>query len=201
MTMPKYPQQYDDTSDATPPFLPATGDDTVVQEYVDRMKQSIIAIERELGINPSGTQATVAERLDLIDGGGGGRGDEEIPFSTTMYIPSAGDLVFIFDPGTGNGAAGTATADAVVPARCAAIGVATSVDGLVRINGIMDVSCPGIISAGDEVFLSETTPGAVVNVAPSAVGQAVVPIGIAQLDSVGGLCRVMLKIDRPEYIV
>jgi len=68
-TNPKYPQNYDDEQTTTPSFLPSVSGTADVADYVNRIKKSVIVVERELGINPSGAQATVSERLDLIEGG------------------------------------------------------------------------------------------------------------------------------------
>jgi len=71
MANPKYPKNYDDELTTTPPFLPGISESADIADYVTRLKQSIIVVERELGINPSGAQATVSERLDLIESGSG----------------------------------------------------------------------------------------------------------------------------------
>jgi hypothetical protein len=71
MANPKYPKNYDDEETTTPPFLPNVSGTTDIAEYVSRLKKSIIVVERELGIGPSGAQATVSERLDLIETGEG----------------------------------------------------------------------------------------------------------------------------------
>ncbi len=63
-----YPNQYDD--EEVPPasaYLPYPGDVEPLVDYIVKMRNSIIAIERELGVNPSGNQTTVAQRLDLME--------------------------------------------------------------------------------------------------------------------------------------
>lgn len=69
MTYSKYPGQIDDEV-----TLPVTVDRVtpVEAEVVNRLRDSIIATETELGTNPSSTYATVAARLTAIESGGGG---------------------------------------------------------------------------------------------------------------------------------
>ena len=74
MVTPKYPKQYDDTQNGTPPYLPNISGTTNAIEYVQRIRNALITVERELGINPSGAQTTVSARLDLLENGGGDTG-------------------------------------------------------------------------------------------------------------------------------
>jgi len=141
--------------------------------------------------------------LDMPQGTGTATGesvDEEIPFSTTIQIPTEGDVVYVRNDGSTTGAASLATADATSSERCQAVGVATLRTDYVRTKGQIEINAIGVISAGDEVFLSSVTPGSVTATAPTAIGTAVVFIGIAVEDAAGGKCGVTLDIDRPDYI-
>ena len=65
-----YPDRYDDEEVVNPPtpaYLPYPGDIEAIVDYIVKMRNSIIAIEHELGLNPSGNQATVSQRLDLLE--------------------------------------------------------------------------------------------------------------------------------------
>lgn len=65
-----YPTHYDDEvliSPPSPAYLPYPTDVTNIVDFIVKMRNSIIAIERELGTNPSGNQTTVARRLDLLE--------------------------------------------------------------------------------------------------------------------------------------
>lgn len=77
MVSPKYPLQYDDVKDSTPEYLPVPGATTAIYDFVNRTRNSIIAVEHELGIKPSGAQATVSQRLDLIEAGNDGYGTQQ----------------------------------------------------------------------------------------------------------------------------
>ena len=205
MVAPKYPKQYDDIQDTTPPYLPTISGNTSIQDYISRLKASLIAVERELGINPSGAQTTVSARLDLIEGKNCSCDgvDEYIPFSTTTEIPETGSVVYVRKDGYEiNGVAATALADAdgYTEERCIAVGVATSLVDYVRTKGQIEINCTTIIYAESEVFLSSTDEGCVTATAPTAGGEAVVFIGVAKDDSIAGKCNVTLNIDRPDYI-
>lgn len=50
---------------------------------VNDLRSAIINIETTLGINPQGDETTVADRLDVLESGGGGTGDVEGPASST----------------------------------------------------------------------------------------------------------------------
>ncbi len=50
---------------------------------VNDLRSAIINIETTLGINPQGDETTVADRLDILESGGGGTGDVEGPASST----------------------------------------------------------------------------------------------------------------------
>lgn len=67
----KYPGQID-TSTELPP---STDNVTPVKaEVVNRLRDAILAIEAELGVNPSGVFGTVRDRLDSLGSGSGGGG-------------------------------------------------------------------------------------------------------------------------------
>ncbi len=65
-----YPGRYDDEEVTNPPlpaYLPYPGDIESIVDYIVKMRNSIIAIENELGLNPAGNQTTVSQRLDLLE--------------------------------------------------------------------------------------------------------------------------------------
>lgn len=66
-----YPNSLDNTTS-----IPLTTDlvSLVKAEAVNRIREAVIAIQAELGANPSGTFATVRDRLDAIGSGSGGGG-------------------------------------------------------------------------------------------------------------------------------
>lgn len=66
-----YPNQIDNSTSipvATDGVTPVNAD------VVNRLRDAIIAIESENGVNPSGTYGTVRARLDALESGGGGGG-------------------------------------------------------------------------------------------------------------------------------
>lgn len=66
LTYTKYPNSIDTSTE-----LPKATDNItpVMAEVVNRLREAIIAIENELGINPSSTYGTVRDRLDAISDG------------------------------------------------------------------------------------------------------------------------------------
>lgn len=66
-TFSSYPEKIDDENE-----LPVTcdGQTPVVAEVVNRLRSSILAVEGELGVLPSGVYGTVRERLDKLEFGG-----------------------------------------------------------------------------------------------------------------------------------
>jgi hypothetical protein len=66
----RYPCDFDDPRPADTRGLPLTTDNItpVKGEVVNRQRESILAIESELGIQPSGTFTTVRARLDSFEG-------------------------------------------------------------------------------------------------------------------------------------
>jgi hypothetical protein len=95
--------------------LPITVDNqtAVKAEVVNRHRESIIAIESELGINPSGTYTTVRARLDALEAiissmsGGGGGGIDVISQDSIPIVLNATQLNFtgsgvtVIDGGSG----------------------------------------------------------------------------------------------------
>jgi len=68
-TYTRYPCDYDDPRETDTRGLPVIVDlQTLVRaEVVNRQRESILAMEAELGIQPSGTFTTVRDRLDYMD--------------------------------------------------------------------------------------------------------------------------------------
>lgn len=91
--MSNYPYALDDSL-----TLPITTDNVtpVKAEVVNNLRSAILAIESELGIDPSGTYGTVRARLDALSegGGGGGGGAIEILQNGVEVLPSALTLDF-----------------------------------------------------------------------------------------------------------
>ncbi|HVI39880.1 MAG TPA: hypothetical protein VM577_04400 [Anaerovoracaceae bacterium] len=89
----KYPGQIDDSS-----TLPVSTDNVtpVKAEVVNRLRDAVLAIESELGIDPSREFGTVRARLDAMSsgGGGGGGGAIEILENGVEILPSAISLNF-----------------------------------------------------------------------------------------------------------
>lgn len=92
-----YPDAIDNNSS-----LPKSTDNVtpVDAEVVNRLRGAILAVEAELGIQPSGTFTTVRARLDnlTLKGGGSGAGNVAVQNSGVTAVPSASILNFI---GTG----------------------------------------------------------------------------------------------------
>ncbi len=81
--------------------LPITVDNVtpVRGEVVNRQRESIIAIQSELGIKPSGTYTTVRDRLDALEaiiaaGGGGGGGAVSVAQNGSSVVSIATVLNF-----------------------------------------------------------------------------------------------------------
>jgi hypothetical protein len=93
-----YPNQLDNSTSipiATDKVTPVNA------ESVNRLRDAIISIESELGLNPSGTFGTVKDRLDFIEangGGGGGGGSVSVEDNGSIIVPVASTLNFV---GTG----------------------------------------------------------------------------------------------------
>ena len=87
----KYPNQIDSSTE-----LPVTTDNVtpVKAEVVNRLRDAILAIESELGIDPSREYGTVRARLDAMQSGTGG-GAIEILQNGVEVLPSAVSLDFV----------------------------------------------------------------------------------------------------------
>jgi hypothetical protein len=100
----RYPCDYDDPRPAIDTKgLPITVDlqTPVKGEVVNRQRESILAVEEELGIKPSGTYTTVRARLDALEsliaqggGGGGGGGGGVVPYSEILPVSFNGQTAF-----------------------------------------------------------------------------------------------------------
>lgn len=88
----KYPSQIDSSLE----LPPSTDNVTPVKaEVVNRLRDSILAIESELGTDPSREFGTVRARLDFLSVGGGGGGSIEILQEGSVVLPSAIGLDFV----------------------------------------------------------------------------------------------------------
>ena len=88
-----YPNQLDNSTS-----IPVATDKVtpVNAEVVNRLRDPIIAIESELGVNPSSTYGTVRARLDAIEAGSGGGGSPlEIQDNGTSIDTSVTTINFI----------------------------------------------------------------------------------------------------------
>ncbi len=88
----KYPLQIDTSNE-----LPLTTDNVtaVKAEVVNRLREAILAIEAELGIQPSREYSTVRARLDaLSEGGTGGGGSIELLEEGTLVASSVTSINF-----------------------------------------------------------------------------------------------------------
>ena len=89
----KYPNSIDSTTE-----LPISTNlvTPVSAEVVNRLRSAIIAIEQELGVNPSGEYSTVKSRLDaIVAGSGGGNGSIQILSDGTIIVSSATVIDFV----------------------------------------------------------------------------------------------------------
>jgi hypothetical protein len=94
MVYTKYPNSIDSSTE-----LPVSTDlvTPVKSEVVNRHRDSIIAVESELGTKPSGTYTTVRARLDAIEsggGGGGGSADGYAPTQRNLPVTVNGQTIF-----------------------------------------------------------------------------------------------------------
>jgi len=60
-----YPNKIDTSTELPKAFDKVTGVDAIV---INRLRDAIIAIQQELGVNPSGDQSTVKDRFDVVFG-------------------------------------------------------------------------------------------------------------------------------------
>lgn len=90
----KFPAQLDTSNE-----LPLAVDNvTVVKaEVVNRLRSAIMAIEAELGIDPSRDYGSVRDRLDALETGGAGGGSVEILQDGVSILPSAIGIDFVGD--------------------------------------------------------------------------------------------------------
>lgn len=63
-------------------------------EEGNRLREAILAIEGELGLQPSGTYASVRARLDALEASGGGGGGSSIAMAQDTPSVSAAQTVF-----------------------------------------------------------------------------------------------------------
>lgn len=92
----QYPGQVDTSTQ-----LPLATDNVtpVKAEVVNRLRDSILAIESELGPNPSSTWSTVRERLDALEntGGSGSGGNIQTALNDTIIESQTTNLNFVGD--------------------------------------------------------------------------------------------------------
>jgi len=88
-----YPNQIDNSTSIP---VATDGVTPVNAEAVNRLRDAVIAIESENGVNPSGTYGTVRARLDALEAGGGGGGSPlEIQDNGTPVDTSVTTINFI----------------------------------------------------------------------------------------------------------
>ena len=90
----KYPDHIDSSTE-----LPVATDNVtpVKAEVVNRLRDAILAIESELGVQPSGTFGTVRSRLDALELGGGGGGAIDVSLNGTIVEPNTTGIDFAGD--------------------------------------------------------------------------------------------------------
>jgi hypothetical protein len=81
----------------------------VAAESVNNLRQAILAIENELGIDPSSTYGTVRARLDAMEFGGGGGGSVGISLNSTLVVDAANNINFVGSVNVINSGGGIAT--------------------------------------------------------------------------------------------
>jgi hypothetical protein len=86
-----YPNSID-TSNQLPPVVDLRT--PVIAEVVNRHRDAILAIENELGVNPSGTYGTVRARFDALDA--------RLAFDTSIFILVDGTRAFTGNQSLGN---------------------------------------------------------------------------------------------------
>ena len=211
----KYPLIYDDstvspTGQHIAQPLPAWTKNTPVNEAnLNKFRDSILQIEKTLGIVPQGTYSTVRDRLDAMIAGSGGSSagvvDVILTWSTSSNIPSAGLIVYESTQTIGMFAETIAVAETATASSGGAEvkGIAT-VSNYIRVAGIADVICALPVNINDKLFLSPD-PGYRGYATPSPPvidNYYVVYIGSALTasDPVTGICKVLLNIQRPIYL-
>lgn len=151
----KYPTSIDGNSE-----LPLTTDNvTKVQaSVVNNIRGAVFAIERELGLEPSGTFSTVRARLDALEAGNGGGGGETpaVPlrayWSKTIYIATGGTSSTTISAATLNAASITgipgADATLLIPVRGI---VTTGVYNLCKLR-YSDTGLTVVDESDDQIF-------------------------------------------------
>ncbi len=93
-TYTKYPQSLDDSTS-----LPVATDKVtpVKAEVVNRLREAVLALEAELGIDPSSTFGTVRARLDALEIGAGGGGAIDVLFNGSLLVNNANSIDFVGD--------------------------------------------------------------------------------------------------------
>lgn len=101
----KYPNEIDTTTE-----LPKATDNVtpVKAEHVNRPRDAIIQIQKELGIKPSGTYSSVSDRLDVLEAGSGGGGaaieiqDDLVTVTTAAKKINFGSRLDVVNNGDGS---------------------------------------------------------------------------------------------------
>ena len=172
----KYPSTIDDSTS-----LPLSTDlvTDVKAEVVNRLRDSILKIQNELGINPSAEYGTVKDRLDFLQA--------QI---STLISQTENLLLFSCDGYLSVGDVVAQVGDTVVladatNANLQAIGMIvdkpTSTTAFVKNSGQISLSP---LSPGEKYYLSETTPGAITSAEPTLSGSFIQYLGFAKTSSV-----------------
>lgn len=201
----KYPNQIDTSSE-----LPVTVDlqTPVKGEVVNRLRDAILSMEQELGVNPSSEFGNVKDRLDslrllinnlneqlsLLENG------SIITEVNTSAISAVGNFCYISGSKiVSNAIATSITTSRVVGCVQSTLGPLGSFSSV----GVMSANVEtGItITAADTLFLSAVSSGKCTNVAPSAAGQVVMELGIALQNNGGPGLSVKMEFEPRQPIV
>lgn len=143
---------------------------------INRLRDAILKLEAELGVNPSGDSATVKERLDSISGTVVLTTDENLSLGSLVHINSSGNISLA------DANSGTINDARVIGSSYSSYTAGTEAELYTSPGKIIPVSfssAPLSSSNGSPVYLS-TTPGVATLTAPSESGSVVFVIGILQ---------------------
>lgn len=146
MTYTTYPNGIDTTTQLPIAVDRVTG---VRAEVVNRHRDAILAVENELGVNPSGTFGTVKARLDSLELAGSSS-------SLQTYVScnssvASGDLVYFNSSGVAQTASSSSISTA--PAVAYVISKNSSISCLIQILGYLNLSG---LTPGARYFLSSS---------------------------------------------
>jgi len=150
-----YPNQIDNSTSIP---IATDGVTPVNAEVVNRLRDAIISIESEGGLNPSGTYGTIRDRLDAMDatiaglgGGGGGGGTISVQDNGSTIVSLASILNF-----TGTGVSVTSPSTGL-----AEISITTGSSLTVKDNGTTLDSSVSILDVIGKAISSSVAPGTI----------------------------------------